>query len=67
MDEDTVLHSLRLVEEKLEQVRDELCAVNAKLTEFEHNVKELIDEKNGDDRSSFAKRKVRQWLEITKK
>jgi hypothetical protein len=67
MDEDTVLHSLSLVEEKLEQVLDCLNIIDIKLTGFENKLNEMINEKNGNDRSSFAKRKVQQWLEITKK
>lgn len=67
MDDNIVLHSLGLIEEKLEQVIDDLGIFNTRLTEFENKLNDVIEKKNGDDRSSFAKRKVRQWLEITKK
>jgi len=67
MDDNTVLHSLYLVEEKLDQVIDDLGIFNTRLTEFENKLDDIIEQKNGHDRSSFAKRKVRQWLENTKK
>ena len=66
-DNGSIAHLTSSLNEQFTQITKYLDNITDKLENFESKLNNIVDIVSNIDSSSFAKQRVRQWLEITKR